>query len=106
MSIFDKKTQDRAIKNGGFTQPEGGAYSAEEQEQGIALFKRLASGESTGFFYMVETSPEGPGKTRAEGMMKVKSMDKTKVLEIVMRGLGMDKDAIRMYLMMKSISED
>lgn len=104
MSIFDKKTEKEALKKGGRLEKEG-SYSPEEIEMAMRLVRELCEGKADGFFVVIHASPEGDHQTRAEGMMKVKNFGKDRVLDVVMKSIGMDKDAIQQYALLKSLGD-
>ncbi len=105
MSIFDKKTEKAALKNGGRLEKEGG-YTPEETELAQKLVRELCENKADGFFVVIHASKHGDNKTKAEGMMKVKNFGKDRVLETVMRSVGMDKEAMQQYLMLKTLTDD
>lgn len=104
MSVFDKKTEKEALKAGGRLEREGG-YTPEEVEMAIRLTREIAENQADGFFIVVQTSKPNENQTKAEGMMKINKTDKMRVLEVVMRSIGMDREAMQQFLLLKSISD-
>lgn len=105
MSIFDRKTEKEALKNGGRLEREGN-YSPEEIEMAVRLVRELCEGKANGFFVVIHASDHGDHQTKAEGMMKVKNFGKDRVLDVVMKSIGMDSEAMQQYLMLKSLNSD
>lgn len=108
MGLFDEKERKELLKKGGRAEYDGG-YSEKDKdtERAVELTRKLCHPGAKGFFIIVEMNDSEDGEhTEAGGMIRVANTNKMRILETVVKGLGIDDQALQMFLLTKLMGDN
>lgn len=103
--FFDDRESAHIQKHGGQVSPEDG-FNPDDAKRVSELVKEIALGKTDGFFIAIKTSPESDTHTRAEGMAKVRNMDRVKVLRVVLNALNFSTDDLKAYMLLQALEHN
>lgn len=113
MGLFDKDDRKKILDNGGRLERNGtDPRSDADMDSAAALVRAIGKKEQTGFYFVIRVDKaqesekeghEGHQHREAEGIITINGVDKSRVLDIVLKSLNLTPVEIKKYLMLRTL---